>query len=155
MVPMLRCGLVRTNWLLAIVFSLAGQKIRLSQDPGPVRTSWFSAVGGGRFSSHPPPRVLRQQEEGRLRAPVKSTDVHAAAPDRPRPDRYATESARNMVITVGVNAAVGNGYSPRPRRRPLLRRSLLWGLPPARVFGAPASRDATTMVLAGVGGECV
>jgi hypothetical protein len=60
---------------------------------------------------HPPPRVLLQQEEGRLRAPVnrsESADAHAAAPVRVSPDRNAAESTRNMSLTVHVNAAPGN-----------------------------------------------
>src|SRR5690349_7656406 len=113
MVPMLRCGLVRTNWLLAMmcVFPCWSED---SSCPGPparhLRTQLSAAVKGAGLPSHPPPRVLLQQEEGRLRAPVnRSSEVHATAPVRVSPDRYAPETTRNMSITVELNAALGNG----------------------------------------------
>src|SRR4051812_45200558 len=60
MVPMLRWGLVRLNWLLAMAVLSRGGSLgaRWVQDHAPRR-------GGGDDS---PPRVLLQQEESQLRA---------------------------------------------------------------------------------------
>src|SRR6266542_4388452 len=121
---MLRCGLVRTNWLLAMDFPLLSEDSR-ARTPGSPSAA-LSPHGRGPVSGPPSSAGPGQQEEGRLRssatqcAPVKnaeSTDAsHAGAPGRQVPDRLCSETTRNMCITGETNAALGHGIPDGVRR---------------------------------------
>ena len=87
-----------------------------------LRAAFRSAVTARRGPVSEPPSSAgpAQQEEGRIRAPVKvaeSTDAHVGAPVRPVPDRSDSKTTRDMRITVGRNAAKGNRNSRAARWR--------------------------------------
>src|SRR5690349_4663750 len=105
---MLRCGLVRTNWLLAMSFPLLFFRGLARARTLRQALAVLSPRGGGRCGP-PSSAGPAEQEEGQRRAPVQSTEAaHVGVPVRPLPDRSNSETTRNMRITVGVNRAGGN-----------------------------------------------